>query len=67
MAAVLALSAGPAMAHPHDRAEPGFVGPTGTPREASDGQSDVAHQGIQCAHDHGNPHVGDLGLDCPAG
>lgn len=66
-ALAVALSAGLAMAHPHDRAEPGFVGPTGTPIEASGGQAGVAHQGIQCAQDHGNPHLGDLGLDCPAG
>lgn len=64
--AALALSAGPAMAHPHDKAANGFVGPTGTPIEASGGQAGVAHQGIQCAQDFGNPHLTDLGLDCPA-
>lgn len=63
----LGVAAGPALAHPHDQAHNGFVGPTGTPVEASDGTAGVAHRGIQCAQDHGNPHLGDLGLDCPAG
>lgn len=57
--------AGTASAHPHDRAANGFVGPTGTPVEASGGQAGVAHNGIQCAVG-ANPHLGDLGLDCPA-
>lgn len=62
----LALMAGPAFAHPHDEAHNGFVGPVGTPVEASGGQAGVAHEGIQCAQEFGNPHLTDLGLDCPA-
>lgn len=62
----LGLGAGPALAHPHDQAHDGFVGPTGTPVEASDGAAGVAHQGIQCAFEHGNPHLTGLPLDCPA-
>lgn len=62
----LALMAGPAFAHPHDKAHNGVVGPLQTPQQASGGQAGVAHEGIQCAHDFGNPHLGDLGLDCPA-
>ena len=60
VATALALTAGPAAAHPHDKANNGFVGPS-----MDSPAFGPAHNGIQCAVDGGNPNLTDLGLACP--
>lgn len=60
LATALALTAGPAVAHPHSKAKNGFVGPA-----ADSPAFGAAHSGIQCAAEAGNPNLTPLDLDCP--